>query len=175
MENKKNDNNETPALQGVDLWRAILEENDRRYIQKHILSETSFESSGDESEESDSSSSASNLSECAAIQRTLELENSFSSDGSLDLSAAIQRTLELENSFSSDGSLDLSAISISDVKRATCDCCWRFFHAQYVRARTRKSLIAMAITGTGTTYLIVDDNTMPLLKECCIEYYDRWL
>jgi hypothetical protein len=153
MENGKTDNNEVPALQGVDLWRAILEENDRRYMQKHILSETSFESSGDESEESDSSSSVSNLSECAAIQRTLELENSFSSDGSLDL----------------------SAISISDVKRATCDCCWRFFHAQYVRARTRKSLIALAITGTGTTYLIVDDNTMPLLKECCIEYYDRWL
>ena len=151
MENGKTGSNEVPALQGVDLWRAILEENDRRYMQKHILSETSFESSGDESEESNSSSSVSNLSECAAIQRTLELENSFSSDGSQDL----------------------SSISISDVKRATCDCCWRFFHAQYVRARTRKSLIALAIT--GSTYLIVDDNTMPLLKECCIEYYDRWL
>ena len=86
MENGKTDKIEVPTLQGVDLWRAILEENDRRYIQKHILSETSFESSGDESEESDSSSSTSNLSECIAIQRTLELENSFSSDDNLDLS-----------------------------------------------------------------------------------------
>jgi hypothetical protein len=177
MENGKTDKIEAPTLQGVDLWRAIIEENDRRYIQKHILSETSLESSGDESEESDSSSSTSNLSECAAIQRTLELENSFSSDDSLDLSAISisDASLDISTISISDDSLDLSAISISDVKRATCDCCWRFFHAQYVRARTRKSLIALAITGTGKTYLIVDNNTMPLLKECCIEYYDRWL
>jgi hypothetical protein len=86
MEKGKNDKIVVLTLQGVDLWRAIIEENDRRYIQKHILSETSFESSGDESEESDSSSSTSNLSECIAIQRTLELENSFSSDDNLDLS-----------------------------------------------------------------------------------------
>ena len=86
MENGKTDKIEVPTLQGVDLWRAILEENDRRYIQKHILSETSLESSGDESEESDSSSSTPNLSECIAIQRTLEFENSFSSDDNLDLS-----------------------------------------------------------------------------------------
>ena len=163
MENGKTDKIEVPTLQGVDLWRAILEENDRRYIQKHILSETSLESSGDESEESDSSSSTSNLSECAAIQRTLSVISI--SDVSLDLS-----TISI-----SDDNLDLSAISISDVKRPTCERCWRFFHAQYVRARTRKALITLAITGIGKTYLIVDNNIMPLLKECCIEYYDRWL
>jgi hypothetical protein len=151
MENGKTVSNEVPALQGVDMWRVILEEADRRYMQKHILSETSFESSGDESEDSNSSSSASDLSECAAIQRELELENSFSSDCSQDL----------------------SSISISDVKRATCDRCCRFFHAEYVRARTRKSLLALAIT--GTPYLVVDDTTFPFLKECCVEYYDRWL
>ena len=133
------------------MWRAILEETDRRYMQKHILSETSFGSSGDESEDSNSSSSVSDLSECAAIQRTLELENSFSSDCSQDL----------------------SSISISDVKRAMCDRCWRFFHAEYVRARTRKSLLALAIT--GTPYLVVADTTLPFLKECCAEYYERWL
>ena len=151
MENGKTVSNEVPALQGVDMWRVILEEADRRYMQKHILSETSFESSGDESEDSISSSSASDLSECAAIQRELELENSFSSDCSQDL----------------------SSISISDMKRATCDRCCRFFHAEYVRARTRKSLLALAIT--GTPYLVVDDTTFPFLKECCVEYYDRWL
>ena len=120
-------------------------------MQKHILSETSLGSSGDESEESSSSSSVSDLSECAAIERTLELENSFSSDCSQDL----------------------SSISISDVKCATCEHCCRFFHAEYVRARTRKSLLAFAIT--GTPYLEVDDTTLPFLKECCAEYYERWL
>jgi hypothetical protein len=141
MENGKTGTNEVLALQGLDMWKAILEETDRRYMQKHILSETSFESSGDESEES----------ECAAIQRTLELENSFSSDGSQDI----------------------SSISISDVKRATCERCWRFFHAEYVRARTRKSLLTVAIT--GAPYLEFDNNTLPFLRECCAEYYERWL
>jgi hypothetical protein len=135
MENGKTGTNEVLALQGLDMWKAILEETDRRYMQKHILSETSFESSGDESEES----------ECAAIQRTLELENSFSSDGSQDI----------------------SSISISDVKRATCERCWRFFHAEYVRARTRKSLLTFAIT--GTPYLEFDNNTLPFLRECCAD------
>ena len=141
MENGKTGTIEVLALQGLDIWKAILEETDRRYMQKHILSETSFESSGDESEES----------ECAAIQRTLELENSFSSDGSQDI----------------------SSISISDVKRATCERCWRFFHAEYVRARTRKSLLTFAIT--GAQYLEFDNSTLPFLRECCAQYYERWL
>ena len=140
-----------PALQGVDMWRVILEESDRRYIQKHILSKSSFESSGYESEDGNSSSSASDFTDCVVIQRTIDLENSFSSDCSQDL----------------------SSISLSDVKRATCDRCWRFFHAEYVRARTRKSLLALAIT--GTPYLVVADTTLPFLKECCAEYYERWL
>jgi hypothetical protein len=80
MENRKTVSNVVPALQGVDMWRAILEESDRRYMQKHILSETSFGSSGYESEDSNSSSSASDLTDCVVIQRTLDLENSFSSD-----------------------------------------------------------------------------------------------
>ena len=151
MESGKIVSNVVPALQGVDMWKAILEETDRRYMQKHILSETSFGSSGDESEDSNSSSSVSDLSECAAIQRALKLENSFSSDCSQDLSSK----------------------SISDVKRATCDRCWRFFHAEYVRARTRKSLLAFAIT--GTQYIEVDDTPLPFLRECCVEYYERWL
>ena len=179
MEKGKTDKIEAATLQGVDLWRAILEEKDRQYIQKHILLETSFESSGGESEESDSSSNTSNLSECTGIQRILELENSFSSDDNdnqdLSVISISDVSLDLSTISISDDNLDLSAISISDVKRPTCERCWRFFHAQYVRARTRKALITMAITGIGKTYLIVDNNIMPLLKECCIEYYDRWL
>ena len=151
MENGKTVSNVVPALQGVDMWRAILEEADRRYMQKHILSETSFESSGDESEDSNSSSSASDLSECAAIQRELELENSFSSDGGQDT----------------------SSISISNVKRLTCERCWRFFHAEYVRARTRKSLLTFAIT--AAQYIDFDHSTVPFLRECCAQYYERWL
>jgi hypothetical protein len=38
MENGKTGTNEVLALQGLDMWKAILEETDRRYMQKHILS-----------------------------------------------------------------------------------------------------------------------------------------
>ena len=141
MENEKTGINEVLALQGLDIWKAILEETDRRYMQKHVLSETSFDSSGDESEESD----------CTAIQRTLELENSFSSDGGQDT----------------------SSISISDVKRLTCERCWRFFHAEYVRARTRKSFLTFAIT--AAQYVDFDNSNLPFLRECCAQYYERWL
>ena len=141
MEKGKTGINDVLALQGLDIWKAILEETDRRYMQKHVLSETSFDSSGDESEESD----------CTAIQRTLELENSFSSDGGQDT----------------------SSISISDVKRLTCERCWRFFHAEYVRARTRKSLLTFAIT--AAQYIDFDHSTVPFLRECCAQYYERWL
>ena len=179
MEKGKTDKIEAATLQGADLWRAILEEKDRQYIQKHILLETSFESFGCESEESNSSSNTSNLSECTGIQRILESEQSFSSDDNdnqdLSVISISDVSLDLSTISISDDNLDLSAISISDVKRPTCERCWRFFHAQYVRARTRKALITLAITGIGKTYLIVDNNIMPLLKECCIEYYDRWL
>ena len=141
MVNEKTVIKEDHTLQGFDIKNVILQEGDRRYIQKHILSETSFESSGDESEESD----------CTAIQRTLELENSFSSDGGQDT----------------------SSISISDVKRAMFERCWRFFHAEYVRARTRKSLLTFAIT--AAQYVDFDNSNLPFLRECCAQYYERWL
>jgi hypothetical protein len=80
MEKRKTVSNVVLALQGVDMWRVILEESDRRYMQKYILSEISFGSSGYESEDSNSSSSASDLTDCVVIQRTIDLENSFSSD-----------------------------------------------------------------------------------------------
>jgi hypothetical protein len=49
MEKGKTGINDVLALQGLDIWKAILEETDRRYMQKHVLSETSFDSSGDSS------------------------------------------------------------------------------------------------------------------------------
>ena len=53
MVNEKTVIKEDPTLQGLDVKNAILQEADHRYMQKHILSETDFDSSGDELEESD--------------------------------------------------------------------------------------------------------------------------
>ena len=160
---------------------ALLEEADRLWMQRQVLAETSFSSSeGDV---------ASPFGGRRVILRSPEEESRFSygssgdesEDGNLssvsDLSdcAAIQRTLDSENSFSSDCSQDLSSVSLADVKssnpRSSCDRCWRFFHSEYVRARTKKSLVALALT--GAPYLEVADSTP--LKECCTNYYERWL
>ena len=53
MVNEKTVIKEDHTLQGLDIKNVILQEGDRRYMQKHILSETDFDSSGDELEESD--------------------------------------------------------------------------------------------------------------------------
>ena len=160
---------------------ALLEEADRLWMQRQLLAETSFsssegdvaspfggrrvvlrspeeesrfsyESSGDESEDSNLSS-ASELSDCAAIQRTLDSENSFSSDCSQDVS-----------------SVSLGDVKISNT-RSVCNLCVRFFHSEYVRARTQKSLEALAVTGEPCMGVA---DSVPL-KECCINYYERWL
>ena len=141
MENEKTGIKEDPTLQGLDISKAILQEADRRYMQKHILSETDFDSSGDELEESD----------CTEIQRILELECSFSSDSGHDTSST----------------------SISDVKRAMCERCSRFYHAEYMRARIRKA--HLTLDKTPGQYLDCENSTLPLLRECCIQYYERWL
>ena len=141
MENEKTGIKEDLTLQGLDISKTILEEADRRYMQKHILYETDFDSSEDESEESD----------CTGIQRILELECSFSSDGGHDTSST----------------------SISDVKRAMCERCSRFYHAEYTRARIRKA--HLTLDKTPGQYLDCENSTLPLLRECCIQYYERWL
>ena len=141
MENEKTGIKEDLTLQGLDISKAILEEADRRYMQKHILSETDFDSSGDESEES----------ECTGIQRILELECSFSSDGGQDTSST----------------------SISDVKRATSGRCWRYYHEEYMHALIRKA--HLALYKTRGQYIDCENSTLPLLNECCIQYYERWL
>ena len=130
MENEKTGINEVLALQGLDIWKAILEETDRRYIQKHILFETDFDSSGDELEESD----------CTEI---------------------------------SDDGHDKSSLSNSDVKRVTCGRCWRYYHAEYMRARIRRA--HLTIDKTRGQYIDCENSTLPLLNECCIRYYERWL
>jgi hypothetical protein len=192
MESSKTVSNVVPkVLQGVDRWKADLakflnaEETDRHRMQQQILSETSF--SGSEGEV------VSPFGGRRVIQRSIEEESRFSyassdedSEDSDSLSsvsdlsdcAAIQRALDLENSFSSDCSQDLSGISLSDEKQSnprdlSCDRCWRFFHAEYVRARNRKSLLALAMA--GAPYLVVGDTALPFVRECCAVYYEKWL
>ena len=85
----------------------------------------SYDSSGDELEDGNLSI-VSELSDCALIQRTLNLETSFSeSDCSLDVSSASLGSVEMSNT------------------RSVCSLCVRFFHSEYVRARARKSKEAL--------------------------------
>jgi hypothetical protein len=130
MPNEKTVIKEDHTLQGSCIKNIILEEGDRRYIQKHILFETDFDSSGDELEESD----------CTEI---------------------------------SDDGHDKSSLSNSDVKRVTCGRCWRYYHAEYMRARIRKAHIT--IDKTIGQYMDCEDSTLPLLNDCCIRYYEKWL
>ena len=178
----------TKVLPGVDRWKAELakllktEEADRHLMQQQILFETSFSgsegevispfggrnvvqrsiaeelrfsyaNSDEDSEDSDSLSSVSDLSDCAVIQQALDEEMSFSSDGSQDL----------------------SGVSFSDEKPnpqgLSCDRCWRFFHAEYVRARSRKSLLALVMA--GSPQLVLSDTALPYVRECCAAYYAK--
>ena len=143
MENEKNGIKEDLALRGLDISKTTLEDADRQYMQKHILQETDFDSSEDESEESD----------CTVIQRML--------------------MLEMDCSFYSDGGHDSSSTSTSNVKRAMCERCSRFHHAEYKRARIRSA--RLSLDKTPGQHLDCEDSTIPLLRECCIEYYERWL
>jgi hypothetical protein len=160
---------------------ALLEEADRLWMQRELLADVSFSSSeGDV---------ASPFDRRRVVLRSPEEESRFSYESSGDESedsnlssvselsdcAAIQRTLDSENSFSSDCSQDVSSVSLGDVKisnpRSVCNLCVRFFHSEYVRARTQKSLEALAVTGEPC--MEVADSAP--LKECCINYYERWL
>ena len=104
MGNEKTGIKEDLTLQGLDISKTSMEDADRRYMQKHILQETDFDSSEDESEESD----------CTVIQRML--------------------MLEMDCSFYSDGGHDSSSTSTSNVKRTMCELCYRFHYAEYKRA-----------------------------------------
>ena len=76
MESGKTLSNVVPALQGVDRWRAFLEETDRLCMQKQILSEASFSSSEGEV--------VSPFGGRRVIQRSLEEESRFSYESSGD-------------------------------------------------------------------------------------------
>ena len=143
MENEKNGIKEDLALRGLDISKTTLEDADRQYMQKHILQETDFDSSEDESEESD----------CTVIQRML--------------------MLEMDCSFYSDGGHDSSSTSTSNVKRTMCELCYRFHYAEYKRARVRSA--RLSIDKTPGQHLDCDDSNIPLLRECCIQYYSKWL
>ena len=143
MENEKNGIKEDLALRGLDISKTTLEDSYCQDMQKHILQETDFDSSEDESEESD----------CTVIQRML--------------------MLEMDCSFYSDGGHDSSSTSTSNVKRTMCERCSRFHYAEYKRARIRSA--RLSLDKTPGQHLDCEDSTLPLLRECCIEYYERWL
>ena len=89
--------------------------------------------------------------------------------------AVIQRMLMLEMDliFYSDDGHASSSISTSNVKRTMCELCYRFHYAEYKRARVRSA--RLSIDKTPGQHLDCEDSTLPLLRECCIEYYERWL
>ena len=143
MENDKNGVKEDLAVRGLDISKTTLEGSYCKYMQKHIMQETDFDSSEDESEESD----------CTVIQRML--------------------MLEMDRSFYSDGGHDSSSTSTSNVKRTMCELCYRFHYAEYKRARIRSA--RLSIDKTPGQHLDCEDSNIPLLRECCIQYYEKWL
>ena len=115
---------------------------------------------------------------CQDMQKHIMQETDF--DSSEDESeesdcTVIQRMLmqEMDRSFYSDGGHDSSSTSTSNVKRIMCERCWRFYHVEYKRARIRKA--HLTLDKTPGQYLDCENSTLPLLRECCIQYYERWL
>ena len=143
MENEKNGVKEDLAVRGLDISKTTLEGSYCKDMQKHIMQETDFDSSEDESEESD----------CAVIQRML--------------------MLEMDLIFYSDDGHASSSISTSNVKRTMCELCYRFHYAEYKRARVRSA--RLSIDKTPGQHLDCEDSNIPLLRECCIQYYEKWL
>ena len=91
--------------------------------------------------------------------------------------AVIQQTLDEEMSFSSDNSQDLSGESFSDKKPnpqgLPCDRCRRFFHAEYVRACSRKALLECVMA--ESPQLVLGDTALPYVRDGCVVFYAKWL
>ena len=75
-----------------------------------------------------------------------------------------------------------SSISTSTtiVKRSVCEKCTRFHYAEYKRVRVGYALLATdktpgQIIDCDDYYDDEDDIFAPPLKECCIQYYSKWL
>jgi hypothetical protein len=165
MENDKNGVKEDLAVIGLDISKTTLEGSYCKYMQEHIMQETDFDSSEDELEESD----------CAVIQRMLMLEMDLKDESEESDCAVIQRMLMLEMDliFYSDDGHASSSISTANVKRLMCELCYRFHYAEYKRARVRCA--RLSIDKTPGQHLDCDDSNIPLLRECCIQYYSKWL
>ena len=115
---------------------------------------------------------------CKYMQEHIMQETDFdSSEDELEESdcAVIQRMLMLEMDliFYSDDGHASSSISTSNVKRTMCELCYRFHYAEYKRARVRCA--RLSIDKTPGQHLDCDDSNIPLLRECCIQYYSKWL
>ena len=87
-------------------------------------------------------------------------------------SEVIKRILERDNILSSDEEYDQPS-NVSNVKRIMCERCSRFYNVEYKRARVR--IAHLSIDKTPGQHLDCEDSVLPILRECCIEYYERWL
>ena len=76
-----------------------------------------------------------------------------------------------------DNSQDLSGESFVDKKpnpqALPCNRCRRFFHAEYVRARSRKALLECVMA--ESPQLVLGDTALPYVRDCCVIFYVKWL
>ena len=140
-----------------------LEESDRAVTQKILMLENDLE---DELEES----------EHAVIQRMLMSENDLEDESEESECTVMQRMLmiEMDLIFNSDDEDNSPSISTAIVKRSMCELCYRFHYSEYKRVRVRRA--RLSIDKTPGQHLDCDDDiNIPLLRECCIQYYSKWL
>ena len=184
----------TKVLPGVGGWadrgnkaelaklQLEVEEADHYFLQQQIMLETSF--SGSEGEVISTFGGRNVVQPSIAEEirfsytdsdEDSELSDSLSSVYDLSDRAAIQQTLDEEMSFSSDNSQDLSGESFVDKKPnpqvLPCNRCRRFFHAEYVRARSRKALLECAMA--ESPQLVLGDTALPYVRDCCVIFYAK--
>jgi hypothetical protein len=164
MDNEKNTVKEDSSEEtDFDSSEDELEESDRAVTQKILMLENDLE---DELEES----------EHAVIQRMLMSENDLEDESEESECTVMQRMLmiEMDLIFNSDDEDNSPSISTVIVKRSMCELCYRFYYSEYKRVRVRCA--RLSIDKTPGQHLDCDDDiNIPLLRECCIQYYSKWL
>ena len=137
---------------------------DHIFLQKKIMLETSF--SGSEGEELRFS--------YADSDDDSDLSDSLSNVSDLSDRAAIQRTLAEEMSFSgSDDSQDLSGEFVVDEKPGPqdlpCAECEDFLYTQHVRARSPFLLLLRIMAEPGQFGL--NELALSHIRDCCVAFY----
>ena len=105
------------------------------------------------------------------LMQEMDFDNSEDEPEETD-SEVIKRILERDNILSSDEEYDQPS-NVSNVKRIMCERCSRFYNVEYKRARVR--IAHLSIDKTPGQHLDCEDSVLPILRECCIEYYERWV